>query len=288
MDSSIKIGLIQMTCEENPADNLEKAICRIELASKQGAKIVCLQELYRSLYFCQKEDTKHFSLSETLFGESTKILGKLAKKLSIVIIAPIFEKRGQGIYHNTAVVLDVDGCLAGKYRKMHIPDDPYYYEKFYFTPGDIGFTPIETTYGKIGILICWDQWFPEAARLSALAGAQFLFYPTAIGYQKCDGNVIAKQHSAWETVQRSHAITNGLYVFTVNRVGTENKIQFWGQSFACDPFGEIIARASAEDEEVLIAICHKNLSEQTRQDWPFLRDRRIDFYDNLTKLYIDE
>lgn len=282
----VTLALIQM--KDRGEKNLEEAIRCIREASAKGARIVCLQELFRSNYFCQEEDTKFFSLAEEIPGPSTEKLGELASELSIVIIAPLFEKRAEGIYHNTAVVIDADGSIAGKYRKMHIPDDPCFYEKFYFANGDTGFKSFTTRYGKIGVLICWDQWFPEAARLCALAGAQILFYPTAIGFQDIDAPHAAKQHAAWETIQRSHAIANGVFVASVNRVGREDALQFWGQSFVCDPFGEVIARAGADRSEVLTAECDLSSIEETRQNWPFLRDRRIDAYQNLTRLYLDQ
>ena len=268
-------------------ENLEKAMLKIRFAVEKGAHIICLQELFRSRYFCQKEDTEFFNLAESIPGESTSALGSLAKELGVVVIAPLFEKRANGIYHNTATIIDADGSLAGKYRKMHIPDDPCFYEKFYFTPGDTGFKPIETAYGKVGVLICWDQWFPEAARLCALAGAQIIFYPTAIGYQQYDVNIAEKQYSAWQMVQRSHAIANGVFVAAVNRVGQESHIHFWGRSFVCDPFGALIANLE-ETEEVLTAVCNLNLIEEIRRSWPFLRDRRTDSYGDLSKLYLDD
>ncbi len=284
----IKIGLVQMSCDEDPALNLQSADSGVRSAAKQGAQIICLQELFRSLYFCQTEDSKWFDLAEEIQGSTTQHMSKLAQELAVVLIVPLFEKRASGIYHNSAVVLDADGSLAGKYRKMHIPDDPCFYEKFYFTPGDLGFQTIATRYGQVGVLICWDQWFPEAARLTALSGAQFLFYPTAIGYQESDAGEAAKQTAAWETIQKSHAIANGVFTIAVNRVGKENKIKFWGQSLVCDPFGEVLARASADDPEVLVVDCDLAHIEETRRGWPFLRDRRIDAYQNLSRLFIDQ
>lgn len=280
--NTIKIGLIQMSCGEKPEANFKKAITRIGEAATRGAQIVCLQELFRSQYFCQTEDVELFKLAEPIPGPSTEALSKVAKQKRVDIIASLFEKRAPGIYHNTAVMIDASGKIVGKYRKMHIPDDPLFYEKFYFTPGDLGFQTHDTTYGKVGTLVCWDQWFPEAARLTALSGAQFLFYPTAIGWlpgEKASMN--EAQHSAWETIQRAHAIANGVFVVVVNRVGKEGKLQFWGQSFVADPFGRIIAKASANKEEVLVVDCNLALIDETRQNWPFLRDRRIDAYDNL-------
>lgn len=256
-------------------------------AAKQGAQIICLQELYRSRYFCQVEDADFFSLAEEISGPSTLRLCDLAKQLNVVIIAPIFEKRTEGMYHNSAVVIDADGSLLGHYRKMHIPDDPCFYEKFYFTPGDGGFKSFSTRYGPIGVLICWDQWFPEAARLTALSGAQIIFYPTAIGFQESDAAESAKQHEAWETIQKSHAIANGIFVAAVNRVGKEHAVEFWGQSFVSDPFGEILVRGSKDRDEILIIECDLSLIEQTRQGWPFLRDRRTDAYKGLNRLLID-
>jgi len=279
----VTIGLIQMSCGPEPGANLKKAIGRIGEAAKKGARIVCLPELFRSQYFCQNEDIKNFTLAELIPGPSTEALSKVARQKKIVIVASIFEKRTAGIYHNTAVVIDANGKIAGKYRKMHIPDDPLYYEKFYFTPGDLGFRTHETKYGKIGALVCWDQWFPEAARLTALSGAQFLFYPTAIGWLPNEKPEMRRaQHSAWETIQRAHAIANGVYVAVVNRVGHEGQLNFWGQSFVADPFGRIIAKASSDKEEILIVDCDMDQIDDTRQNWPFLRDRRIDFYEGLS------
>jgi len=277
-----------MSCGPEPAANLKKAIGRISEAAKKGARIVCLPELFRSQYFCQNEDIKNFTLAELIPGPSTEALSKVARQKKIVIVASIFEKRTAGIYHNTAVVIDANGKIAGKYRKMHIPDDPLYYEKFYFTPGDLGFRTHETKYGKIGALVCWDQWFPEAARLTALSGAQFLFYPTAIGWLPNEKPEMRRaQHSAWETIQRAHAIANGVYVAVVNRVGHEGQLNFWGQSFVADPFGRIIAKASSDQEEVLIVDCDLDQIDETRQNWPFLRDRRIDYYSALAYRFVE-
>ncbi|MFN2454956.1 MAG: carbon-nitrogen hydrolase [Pyrinomonadaceae bacterium] len=284
----VNIGLVQMTCAPEPEKNLEKAIARIHEAADKGAQVVCLQELFRSQYFCQTEDTDLFKLAEAIPGASTEALSKVARERKVVIIASLFEKRAAGLYHNTAVTLDADGQMVGKYRKMHIPDDPLYYEKFYFTPGDLGFMTNDTQYGKLGTLVCWDQWFPEAARLTALSGAQFLFYPTAIGWlpdEKDEMNTA--QHEAWETIQRGHAIANGLFVVVVNRVGEEGKLKFWGQSFVVDPFGRIIARASADKEEILIVPCDLAKIEETRQNWPFLRDRRIESYKDLQFRFLE-
>jgi N-carbamoylputrescine amidase len=268
--------------------NVKKAIARIREAAKKGAQIVCLQELFRSQYFCQTEDVALFKLAESIPGPTTDALSEVARQKQVVIVASIFEKRAAGVYHNTAVVIDATGKIAGKYRKMHIPDDPLYYEKFYFTPGDLGFQTHNTKYGKVGALVCWDQWFPEAARLTALSGSQFLFYPTAIGWLPDeDEEMNQAQHSAWETIQRAHAIANGVYVVVVNRVGREGKLNFWGQSFVADPFGRVIARASADKEEVLVVDCDLGKIEETRQNWPFLRDRRIDFYMPLSSRFLD-
>jgi len=284
----VTVGLIQMSCGPEPGGNLKKAIGRISEAAKKGAQIVCLQELFRSQYFCQNEDIKNFKLAETIPGPSIEALIKVARQKKIVIVASVFEKRTAGIYHNTAVVIDANGKIAGKYRKMHIPDDPLYYEKFYFTPGDLGFRTHETKYGKIGALVCWDQWFPEAARLTALSGAQFLFYPTAIGWLPDEKPEMRRaQHSAWETIQRAHAIANGVFVAVVNRVGHEGQLNFWGQSFVADPFGRIIAKASSDKEEVLIVDCDIDQIDETRQNWPFLRDRRIDYYSALAYRFVE-
>jgi len=280
------VGLVQMSCEQKPEANLKKAVLGIGDAAKRGAQIVCLQELFRSPYFCQTEDIELFKLAESIPGPSTDALSKVARQQNVVIVASLFEKRAAGIYHNTAVIIDASGKIAGKYRKMHIPDDPLYYEKFYFTPGDLGFQTHDTAYGKIGALVCWDQWFPEAARLTALSGAQFIFYPTAIGWLPgAKPEMNEAQHSAWETIQRAHAIANGVYVVVVNRVGREGKLNFWGQSFVADPFGRLIAKASADKEEVLVVECDLDRIEETRQNWPFLRDRRIDAYQGLQFRY---
>ena len=286
--NSVRIGLIQMSCDLKPEANLKKAIIRIGEAAQKGAQIICLQELFRSQYFCQSEDIELFKLAETIPGPSTDALSKVARQKKVVLVVSIFEKRVAGVYHNTAVVIDANGKIAGKYRKMHIPDDPLYYEKFYFTPGDLGFKTHNTAYGKVGALVCWDQWFPEAARLTALSGAQVLFYPTAIGWLPNEKKEVNEaQHSAWETIQRAHAIANGVYVAVVNRVAREGKLNFWGQSFVADPFGRIIARASADQEEVLITDCDLDKIDETRQNWPFLRDRRIDAYADLSKRFRD-
>jgi N-carbamoylputrescine amidase len=284
----IKVGLVQMSCSNDPAANLAKAMERIAAAAKKGAKIVCLQELFRSRYFCQSEDAGNFRLAESIPGPSTDALRELARRKKIVIVASLFERRAAGIYHNTAVVIDADGSIAGKYRKMHIPDDPLYYEKFYFTPGDLGFPRFQTRYAKIAVLVCWDQWFPEAARLAALAGAQIIFYPTAIGWIPHEPRAVARgQRDAWELMQRSHAIANGVFVAAANRVGREGKINFWGHSFVAGPFGELVAHAGDKREEILIANCNLAKIERTRQSWPFLRDRRIDAYSLLLSRMLD-
>jgi N-carbamoylputrescine amidase len=285
---NITLGLVQMSCDEKPAANLKKAVARIKEAAKKGAQIICLQELFRSRYFCQKEDVELFKLAETIPGNTTEVLSKVAREYRVVLVASLFERRTAGIYHNTAVTIDIDGRLVGKYRKMHIPDDPLYYEKFYFTPGDLGFESHATKFGNIGALVCWDQWFPEAARLMALSGSEFLFYPTAIGWLPDENEEMnLAQHDAWETIQRAHAIANGLYVAVVNRVGREDKLTFWGQSFVADPFGRVIAKASADKEELLIVDCDLTKIEETRQNWPFLRDRRIDYYLPLSSRYLE-
>ena len=287
-ENIVSVGLVQMSCDIEPDANLKKAIARIGEAAKQGAQIVCLQELFRSQYFCQTEDIALFKLAETIPGPTTDTLSKVARQRKVVILASLFEKRAAGVYHNTTVIIDADGKIAGKYRKMHIPDDPLYYEKFYFTPGDLGFQTHDTKHGKVGALVCWDQWFPEAARLTALSGAEFIFYPTAIGWLPDeDEEMNQAQHSAWETIQRAHAIANGVYVVAVNRVGREGKLNFWGQSFVADPFGRVIAKASADKEEVLVVDCDLSKIDETRQNWPFLRDRRIDAYTSLSSRFLD-
>jgi N-carbamoylputrescine amidase len=282
----ITVGLIQMACIDAPSANLEKAEARIAEAASRGANIVCLQELFRSRYFCQTEENAMFDLAEPIPGPTSERLGRLAAASKIVIIAPIFERRAAGVYHNSAVMIDENGRIAGHYRKMHIPDDPGYYEKFYFTPGDLDFSAHRTKHGTLGMLICWDQWFPEAARLTAMSGAQILFYPTAIGWTAdMDATMRKRLQSGWETVQRGHAIANGVFVVAVNRVGTEGAVEFWGNSFIADPFGEVIARASSTSEETLIVECDLRLIEETRRNWPFLRDRRIDAYHDLTRRF---
>jgi N-carbamoylputrescine amidase len=287
------VGLVQMRCSPEPAENLEKAVERIREAAQRGAQVVCLQELFRSQYFCQREDAALFDLAEPIPGPTTERLGPLARELKVVVLASLFEKRAPGLYHNTVVVLDADGSNRGLYRKMHIPDDPLFYEKFYFTPGDLGFKSFETAHGRLGTLVCWDQWYPEGARLTALAGAEILFYPTAIGWhpkEKAESG--AAQASAWQTIQRSHAIANGLYVAAVNRVGHEGPadggIEFWGGSFVCDPFGVVLAEASRTEEEILVVRCDPARTEEVRRHWPFLRDRRIDAYGPITRRMLDE
>jgi N-carbamoylputrescine amidase len=283
MPEKFTIGLIQMSCSLDPRQNLAKAEARIQEAAKQGAQIICLQELFRSQYFCREENAELFELAERIPGPSTESLSKLARSLNVVIIGSLFERRAAGIYHNTAAVIDAGGALLGKYRKMHIPDDPLYYEKFYFTPGDLGFPNFDTRFGRIGVLVCWDQWYPEGARLSSLGGANILFYPTAIGWHPSEREEFgAAQLDAWRTIQRSHAIANGVFVAAVNRVGfegtPESGLEFWGHSFVCDPFGQILAEASADKEEILIVECDLKRVEEVRRNWPFLRDRRIDAY----------
>ncbi|HEV2319112.1 MAG TPA: carbon-nitrogen hydrolase [Verrucomicrobiae bacterium] len=292
MKDIVTIGLLQAACSADPAANLKKTLALAERAARQGAQIVCTQELFRSQYFCQTEDHKNFALAEMIPGPSTAAFSKLAKRHKVVVIASLFEKRAAGVYHNTAVVIDADGSLKGLYRKMHIPDDPLYYEKFYFTPGDLGFKAWQTKFAKIGVLVCWDQWYPEAARLTAMQGAQILFYPTAIGWHPDEKKEHgANQHSAWETIQRGHAIANGCYVAVPNRVGHEKisgkGIQFWGQSFVAGTSGQILAKATVDLEEILIVSVDLATVDVTRTHWPFLRDRRIDAYANLTKRLVD-
>ena len=285
MADSVRIGLIQLTAEDTPAANVRKTIPRIEEAAAKGAKIIGLQEMFTTKYFCINQDPKNFDLAEPIeTGPSVTELAKVAKRLGVVIVAPLFEARGSEVYHNTAAVIDADGAVLGKYRKMHIPQDPGFEEKFYFTPGDLGFRTWKTAHGDIGVLICWDQWYPEAARLTALGGAQILFYPTAIGWLPEEKAALGQaQHNAWETVQRGHGVANGCYVAATNRVGTEGRTQFWGQSFVSDPYGEIVARASVEKEEVLLADCDLVKQREFRRIWPFFRDRRIDAYGDLTR-----
>ena len=285
MADSVRVGLIQLTAEDTPAANVRKTIPRIEEAAAKGAKIIGLQEMFTTKYFCITQDPANFDLAEPIeTGPSVTALAQVAQRLGVVIVAPLFEARGSEIYHNTAAVIDADGTVLGKYRKMHIPQDPGFEEKFYFTPGDLGFRSWRTAHGNIGVLICWDQWYPEAARLTALAGADLLFYPTAIGWLPEEKAALGHaQHNAWETVQRGHGVANGCYVAATNRVGTEGRTQFWGQSFVSDPYGEIVARASVEREEVLLADCDLVKQRAFRRIWPFFRDRRIDAYGDLTR-----
>ncbi|OGW15042.1 MAG: acyltransferase [Nitrospirae bacterium GWA2_42_11] len=290
-----KVGLVQMSVTTDMEENLKKAVFKIEEAADAGARVVCLPELFRFRYFCQREDIRYFDLAETVPGPTTEALCKTARKIGVVIIAPIFEHRASGVYHNSAAVIDTDGKIAGLYRKMHIPDDPAYYEKYYFTPGDLGFNAFDTNIGRIGTLICWDQWYPEAARLMTLRGATVLFYPTAIGWHSYEkethGNA---QRDAWRTIQRGHAIANGIYVAVVNRAGYEKPadggegIEFWGSSFIADPQGIVIAEASVDKEEILLSEVDLNRIEEVRRNWPFLRDRRIDAYNGIDRRIIDE
>ncbi len=291
--SVVKLGLLQTSCSADPKANLAKTLAFAERAAKQGAQIICTQELFRSQYFCQDEDHDNFKLAEPIPGPSTAAFQKLAKKHSVVIIASLFEKRASGVYHNTAAIIDADGSLLGMYRKMHIPDDPLFYEKFYFTPGDLGFRSWRTRYGKIGVLICWDQWYPEGARLTAMQGAEILFYPTAIGWHpKEKAEYGTNQHGAWELIQRSHAVANGCYVAAINRIGLEQPIggdglEFWGQSFVAGTSGQILSKASVNKEEILLVPVDLSKVDVTRTHWPFLRDRRIDAYGGLTQRLID-
>lgn len=289
------LGLVQMRCSSDPAENVERAIARVREAAGQGAQVICLPELFTTQYFCQSEDHANFDFAESIPGPTTTALAKIAAEHRVVVIGSLFERRAAGIYHNTAVVIDADGTLRGLYRKMHIPDDPLYYEKFYFTPGDLGFRAFDTAYGRLGTLVCWDQWYPEGARLTALAGADVLFYPTAIGWHPAEkAEFGAAQSDAWRTMQRSHAIANGVYVAAVNRVGHErlakvggDGIEFWGGSFVSDPFGVVLAEASRTDEQTLIVPCDRRHQESVRRHWPFLRDRRIDAYASITRRFID-
>jgi N-carbamoylputrescine amidase len=304
MPTHKKIALIQMSCSVSTADNLTKAASLVRDAARAGANIVCLPELFRAQYFCQREEHALFDTAESIPGPSTDVLSKVAAEEGVVLIASLFERRAPGLYHNTAAILEADGSLAGVYRKMHIPDDPLYYEKFYFTPGDLGFRAWPTSQGKIGTLVCWDQWYPEAARITALMGAETLFYPTAIGWHPSEKAEFGEaQYSAWQTMQRAHAISNGVFVGAVNRVGHEHGdvdhngvlmkgpegagLEFWGGSFIADPFGRVIAQASHDKEEILIAEIDPKLLEDTRRNWPFLRDRRIDAYGGITKRFLD-
>ena len=293
--SKLKIGFVQQSCSNDRYDNVAKSLKGIAECAAHGAELVILQELHCGIYFCQAEETALFDLARPIPGEDTEIFAQAAKEHKVVLVTSLFEKRAAGLYHNTSVVFEKDGSVAGKYRKMHIPDDPAYYEKFYFTPGDIGFEPIKTSVGKLGVLVCWDQWYPEAARLMALRGAEMLIYPTAIGWESTDPqNEKDRQHGAWETIQRGHAVANGLPVISVNRVGHEpdwtgvtNGIQFWGQSFVAGPQGEFLYKSSIEKEENVVIEIDKQRTEDVRRIWPFFRDRRIDFYDGLTKRYLD-
>ncbi|MFV9504325.1 MAG: carbon-nitrogen hydrolase [Oscillochloridaceae bacterium umkhey_bin13] len=289
----VTVGLVQLRCTSDTETNLARAIAGVRDAAAQGAQIICLPELFRSLYFCQSEEHAQFGLAEPIPGPSTTIMGNLARELGVVIIASLFEKRAEGLYHNTAAVLDADGTYLGKYRKMHIPDDPLFYEKFYFTPGDLGFKVFPTRFGRLGVLICWDQWYPEGARLTALRGADILFYPTAIGWhpsEKAEYGVA--QHQSWELIQRSHGVANGCYVVSVNRTGHEGDptggIEFWGQSFVSDPQGTILAKAPVESPTVLVQTLDLARLDVQRTHWPFLRDRRIDAYGEITRRFIDE
>jgi N-carbamoylputrescine amidase len=294
-----RVGLIQMSATPDPDKNLQHALEQVREAAADGAQVVCLPELFQTQYFCQREDASLFDLAEPIPGPTSNQLSELAKQLRIVLIASLFEKRAAGVYHNTAAIFDIDGRLCGLYRKMHIPDDPLYYEKFYFTPGDLGFRAFDTGVGRIGTLVCWDQWYPEGARLTALQGAQVLFYPTAIGWHPAEKAEFGKaQHDAWRTIQRAHAIANGVYVAVVNRVGFETGnirgksasgtgLEFWGGSFLCDPFGRVIAEASQDKEEILVGAVDLGVLEDVRRNWPFLRDRRIDSYAPITNRLID-
>ena len=291
--AKVTLGLLQHACSANPAANLKKALALAEKAAKKGANIICTQELFRSQYFCQSEDHRNFKLAEKIPGPTTEAFKALARKHGVVVVASLFEKRASGLYHNTAVVIDADGTLAGIYRKMHIPDDPLYYEKFYFTPGDTGFRAFKTAFGRIGVLICWDQWYPEAARLTALQGAEILLYPTAIGWHPGEKARQGKvQHDSWETIQRAHGIANGCFVAACNRIGHETPvggdgIVFWGQSFVSGTSGQVLKRASVTDEEILLVPVDLDQVDATRTHWPFLRDRRIDAYGDLSKRFSD-
>ena len=290
-DSKFTIGLVQMSCTTNSEENLAKAIKGIREAASKGAEIVCLQELFRSQYFCREEKADLFDLAESIPGPSTEAISSVAKELQVSVVASLFEKRAQGLYHNTAAIIDADGSLLGTYRKMHIPDDPLYYEKFYFTPGDLGFKNFETRFSRIGVLVCWDQWYPEAARITSLQGANVLFYPTAIGWHPAEKAEFGEaQLDAWRTMQRAHSISNGVFVAAVNRTGFEGSpdsgLEFWGNSFVSDPFGRVVQQASATEETVLIAECDPKQIDDVRRNWPFLRDRRIDAYGPITQRWL--
>jgi len=289
---SFRLGLVQMSGVAVPLAKVDKAVARAREAAQRGAQIICLPELFRTTYFCQREDPARFDLAEPVPGPTTEVFGRIAKEMGTVIVVSVFERRSAGLYHNTAAVLDADGHLAGIYRKMHIPDDPLYFEKYYFTPGDLGFSVIPTRFAKVGTLVCWDQWYPEAARLTAMKGADVLVYPTAIGWHPSEKEEFgASQHSAWETIQRSHAIANGVFVAAVNRTGHEGPkdggLDFWGASFVANPSGVLLAKAPHEREEVLVVECDPTQAESVRRNWPFLRDRRIDAYEGLTRRWID-
>lgn len=287
--SKVKVGLVQMSCTADKQQNLQKAIEKVREAAQKGAQIVCLQELFTSLYFCDVEDYDNFALAEAIPGPSTDELSKVAADLNVVIIASLFEKRAQGLYHNTTAVLDADGSYLGKYRKMHIPDDPGFYEKFYFTPGDLGYKTFKTKFATIGVLICWDQWYPEAARITALMGAEILFYPTAIGWASTqDVDTNTEQYNAWQTIQRSHSVANGVHVVSVNRVGEEAGLKFWGGSFVSNPFGRVLFQGSHHDEETTVVELDLQKTDYYRTHWPFLRDRRVETYHPITKRLIDE
>ena len=288
--SKVKVGLVQMSCSSNKEENMQKAIAGIKDAAAKGANIVCLQELFTSLYFCDVEDYENFKLAEKIPGATTDTLGEVAAACNVVVIASLFEKRTQGIYHNTTAVIDADGKYLGMYRKMHIPDDPAYYEKFYFTPGDLGYKTFDTKFAKIGVLICWDQWYPEASRLTALQGAEILFYPTAIGWATSqDEATNVEQYNAWQTIQRSHAVANGVHVVSVNRVGLEQNgaMKFWGGSIVSNPFGTLLYKGSHDNEETEVVEIDTDATDRYRTHWPFMRDRRIDSYENITKRFID-
>ncbi|MCU1285615.1 MAG: hydrolase, carbon-nitrogen family [Acidobacteriales bacterium] len=295
-----RVGLIQMSCSPDPDENLARACAKVREAAKLGAQVICLPELFRTQYFCQREDAELFDLAEPIPGPSTQAIADVAREMKVVVVASVFEKRARGLYHNTAAMLDSDGTLKGIYRKMHIPDDPLYYEKFYFTPGDLGFKAFDTAYGKVGTLVCWDQWYPEGARLTALMGANLIFYPTAIGWHPSEKEKYGEaQHDAWRTIQRAHAIANGVFVAVVNRVGHEDGnirgnvapvgqgLEFWGGSFLADPFGRVLVEASHDKEEILIGEVDLKELEEVRRNWPFLRDRRIDSYGNIVHRFTD-